>query len=526
MKKVEKIFHHIGTKIFVNILAIFNVFGYLICDNLNYFLDKFTFSGMRYFALSLILATSIFNVVYLFLHTAKKEGKIGLRIAYYVSLGLSVVLFALVIFMMIMEHGNMLITPFINLLPALLSVTAIMIIAYLVLLASKKLVVIALTVIMACGVIFGAILPIDKTNSYLPELSVIPFEFSAEPVVFDVGENYSITWATNYHSSGSLCYTYEGKTYELFHSENGRKVTDTGLHHVVVPKSHLNSNVYCVSSERVIRDTAYGPKFGKKVTYTQNLVTPTDNNLDITILTDTHNAPESFYKSMLKLDKPDLLVMLGDFVNYLSYEEDIIRYLLRPISLITKGEVPTIFARGNHETRGAYAPYLAEKIGLESFYYQTTYGNTRFTIVDSNEDKYDDHIEYGGTVDFFNEREKQLEWLAKIKPINGIKDIVICHSPTFFMDEQATRYNDILTNLGVKLCLSGHYHEIILNTLEGQEIENITLPTFIGGGLIQNPTFIYNDFGYSTVKITDSEINVVGYTNKKGEIMKGTYFLN
>ena len=527
MEKADNFFHNVGVRIFAYLIALFNVFGYVLCDNVIYFVDGVTFMGMRYLIFALILLTAIFNTVYLYVYQLKNGCKIAwLRICYFTSLLLSVILSAVIILELISVHGNMLTVPFLKLLPAILITCAVIVFAYLVLLPKKKFFAIFLAVTLASSVLFGAILPISKDNNFLPELSVIPLKFTSEPVVLDVGDNYSVVWSTNYNSVGSVTYTYDGKEYEIFDLDDGRMVTDKSLHHVLIPKNHISNNVYKVTATRVVRNVAYEPKLGKSVTFTQRLDTPTSNELDITILTDTHNVPESYYDGIRKLDMPNLVIMLGDFANFISYEEDITNYLLRPLSILTQGQIPVIYARGNHETRGQYSTHLADNLGLDFFYYQTTYGNTRFTIVDSNEDKYDDHIEYGGTVDFFNEREKQLEWLAKIKPINGIKDIVICHSPTFFKDEQATRYNDILTNLGVKLCLCGHYHEIILNTLEGQEIEDVTLPTFIGGGLIQNPTFIYNDFGYSTVKITDSQINVVGYTNKKGEIMKGTYFLN
>ncbi|MBO5269618.1 MAG: serine/threonine protein phosphatase, partial [Clostridia bacterium] len=67
---------------------------------------------------------------------------------------------------------------------------------------------------------------------------------------------------------------------------------------------------------------------------------------------------------------------------------------------VTKGRIPVVFARGNHDTRGKYAERLANHTPTDNgrSYYSVRLGKLWMLVLDCGEDKNDDHAEYGHTM--------------------------------------------------------------------------------------------------------------------------------
>ena len=179
---------------------------------------------------------------------------------------------------------------------------------------------------------------------------------------------------------------------------------------------------------------------------------------------------------MAHMGEYDGVILLGDAAADLRDEDAAVKYLIDFGGELSGGSKPVIYVRGNHETRGAFAPYLADALGLDEFYYTVQSGDYRFVVLDCAEDKEDSHIEYGGLADFESYRARQTEW-AETLTEEG-KTIALCHSPTFFFEEDLSeRAAASLMFIKTSLLISGHWHYCDFDT---ERYEN--MPLFIDGG--------------------------------------------
>ena len=98
-------------------------------------------------------------------------------------------------------------------------------------------------------------------------------------------------------------------------------------------------------------------------------------------------------------NKPDFMVFNGDMASYMGSIEDIERDFLKRSSELWATDVPLVYVRGNHETRGpGFSEFLnlfPTKTNTPCFTFR--HGPVAFVVLDSGEDKPDNDIEYGGT---------------------------------------------------------------------------------------------------------------------------------
>ena len=85
---------------------------------------------------------------------------------------------------------------------------------------------------------------------------------------------------------------------------------------------------------------------------------------------------------------------------------------------------PFYFVRGNHDTRGKDARKLKKYFDFpkDKYYYSFNQGPVRFIVLDSGEDKADNHQYYSKLADFDNYRLEELEWLKKEIEKDEFKD--------------------------------------------------------------------------------------------------------
>lgn len=136
-------------------------------------------------------------------------------------------------------------------------------------------------------------------------------------------------------------------------------------------------------------------------------------------------------------DKPDLYFFNGDMLNDFDCEEQFYNGFLDASVKRFASEIPFIFVRGNHETRGKASRDLGRYLGLEQnkYYYAFTHKGVNFIILDSGEDKEDDNKYYYGLADFDNYRTEQQKWLEHYVETpeyrNAKYRIVLMHMPLF-----------------------------------------------------------------------------------------------
>ena len=190
------------------------------------------------------------------------------------------------------------------------------------------------------------------------------------------------------------------------------------------------------------------------------------------VVTDGHEHSEkldTLYQKMV-WDDVDLMFFTGDMLNWLENAAQIFDgFIDVSVNRFAK-EIPLIYLRGNHETRGYYARHFMDYFPHSSgrFYYSFNHGPVHFIIMDSGEDKPDSHPVYGGLVDFDRYRDEQAEWLKKDieseSSRNASYQIVLIHFPIFTDSERhglkdiTEKWGPILNEASIDLVLSGHRH--------------------------------------------------------------------
>ena len=319
-------------------------------------------------------------------------------------------------------------------------------------------VVILITVISGYGVTFGS-------------------RFTYEPVVYAVEDTYQIVFSTN-HSATAWVEIDGEKYYDLF--AGSMKSEDT-VHKITVPQEKLDeAKGYSIHAEKMIYRGPFGGFKGKEISksYSFRPVNSIDGLVYYTV-TDAHHARRGAVNAALSVKNLDFLVILGDTVGMAEYEKD--AQLSNLIAHdITKGEIPVVYARGNHEIKGDYAEQLHKYVGSknESFYYWFTLSDVFGITLDLGEDHDEGWWEYYGTDRFtlyHDEQTKFLEELVATKPYEEYNyTLVACHIPIQFVnsrkdhvDVKAT-WTELLNQIEPDLAVYGHQHDLY-PFLDGQE---------------------------------------------------------
>lgn len=294
-------------------------------------------------------------------------------------------------------------------------------------------------------------------NSFYP---LSPYKITSAPTVIDKGDGYSVVFSTNDNGTGYIEYTYEGKDYKLFDQTGGRLNTERKIHSISVPYEHLKNNTYTVGSTRVIDEYSYGSRLGKNVVSDEYTFTVNESeNQSWLVISDWHTMLSKAYTAIGHIGEYDGVVLLGDATPGVDFEEEVIRNIVKFGGEVSKGSMPVLYVRGNHETRGSYANDLAIALGLDEFYYTTSIGDYSFVILDSGEDKDDSHSEYGGMTDYNTYRASMIEWLKNTE-VRTDKVIALSHSwkiSDVEKDLSLAGWNEI-DRLGARIMISGHNH--------------------------------------------------------------------
>ena len=322
------------------------------------------------------------------------------------------------------------------------------------------------------GIAVGGVL----ISGFLTLYPCYPYKITCDPMVIDNGTEYAVVFATNDKGTGYVQYEYEGENYTVYDQNGGRKNGDSKIHTITVPKEHLNSNRYRVGSKRVIDELSYGGRSGKEVVsdyYEFNA--PSGSEQKYLTVSDWHTYLDKVYDAAKYAGDYNGIILLGDPAPGLMFEDEIKEYIVEFGGELSKGVMPIIYVRGNHETRGKEAANLPDYLGLDSFYYTTEYGNYSFLVLDSGEDKEDSHPEYGGMVDYGQYRKSMVEWM-KTLPETDKKTIALVHSYEICIEEDlsSSAYSE-LSRLNVKQIISGHTHTC-------EFLENNGMNVYIDGG--------------------------------------------
>jgi hypothetical protein len=357
-------------------------------------------------------------------------------------------------------------------------------------------------------------------------------------------------WSTSHDSTGYVTYTYEGRDYEVseaaafytyegvryplegYATGYGRLASARTIHHANVPYEHLDGNTYTVHTTRMCDNAPYFAKRGKTLTTSRTFKGRPDGDVKMVAITDNHSLSRNKVKK-LRQDDYNVVLMLGDFSDFVHQELDISDFLLYPAEYLSHGEVPVLYAKGNHDTHCEMGADLAYLLGFDNLYYQTTYGEYTFTVLDSGSCNVDnEEAKYGGVGRYIPYRELELDWLEHRTSNASGYDVVIVHIWDFasvaedpFADEQAksqvARYADCLTAMSVDLQLSGHKHDFKFFA-DGIEEDGIPVPVLRCGGI--SAGLIGHSLTYSVLTFEQGVVDITAYnTKQKDAVWHGSY---
>ena len=378
------------------------------------------------------------------------------------------------------------------------------------------------------------------------------------PVVYAVGNEYQIVFRT--HSKGSAWITIDGIEYNETYA--GYRKTEEKIHKIIVPTAALDSSgSYTVSTRTMILRGPYSALQSKTedTTYHWRGLNAEDG-LNYYVISDTHNTQKSPAAAASYFgDALDFLICCGDTASWIDREEDLTQ-MLRLAATITQGQIPVVYARGNHETKGVRAHEYYKYVGAddENFYYTFRIKNVWGVVLDIGEDHRDKYAEYYGAAKFNAYRRAQTEFLDDILEnakyeydANGVDyRIAVCHIPLTikYTNDHAKAYKDAwikrLNKMKLTVLYGGHVHQLWYIDDEFEDGATLTLsPHYSGetdnasrimtnakfpailvsrrseGQLLTYPEHVFDNGFWGLAVSSDGELTHMKYTNEYHEVM-------
>lgn len=212
--------------------------------------------------------------------------------------------------------------------------------------------------------------------------------------------------------------------------------------------------------------------------HTFRTLDPAATETRFVVWNDTHENAATL-ESLAKLTaaaKPDFLLWNGDQTNDVHYEAEMGMQVLTPGGQELAANWPLAYVRGNHDLRGPAARHMPEFTGTpeDRFYYAFRSGPLAALVMDTGEDKPDDHPALGGLAAFAEFRQQQTEWLRQVVREPWFQEapfrVLFCHLPLWWIRERRDidyweysgpcreSWAPILAEAGVQLVVSGHTH--------------------------------------------------------------------
>lgn len=256
------------------------------------------------------------------------------------------------------------------------------------------------------------------------------------------------------------------------------------LHAARVPQSELDrERAYAVVLRPVFERKPYFTEHGEEETERFGFrPVPADRAVRIVNLADAHSLvsePVAAARAAFG-GVPDLLVLNGDIPDHSG---DIANFasIYRIAGRVTGGAAPCVFARGNHDMRGNAAELLESLVPSDCGrpYFVFRAGPVGGIVLDTAEDKPDDHPEYGRTIcahEFRLEEDAFLDG-ALANPLfrDAPLRLVVAHTPfarrpkpPFDIEEDLYRsWCARLKAARPHLMLTGHLHQCFVEAPGG-----------------------------------------------------------
>ena len=327
-----------------------------------------------------------------------------------------------------------------------------------------------------------------KTNLH----KVKAFKWSLLGIIFAlVGANL-VNFTFNDISTGAVVYAVENEYQIVFSSRTearawveiddvryfdnyaGSNKSYTKIHKVTIPMDILDeAKEYEIHVQKITYRGPFGGYFGRDISekYTFKPV-ETSDGLNYYSLADIHMAGKAAFKAASYMEDKELLGLAGDIVSMMDTYADA-NLVNEYAHEMTKGSIPVIYARGNHEIKGKYSEEFHNFVGSkdECFYYSFVLDGLYGVVLDIGEDHDDDYWEYYDTAYYEEYRDNQISFLQEEAKKDLSKydyRLAVCHIPVVFInnrrnhEEQKNKLTEELNKMNIDMMISGHQHDLFI----------------------------------------------------------------
>ena len=232
---------------------------------------------------------------------------------------------------------------------------------------------------------------------------------------------------------------------------------------------------YKIFTQRFYYRGPFGAIKDKVISETYNFrPVDTSDGLNYYALADIHMELNGSKKAADCNQDKELLVLAGDVISFVETHDDAF-YTGKIAHAITKGEIPVVYARGNHEVKGEYAEQFYKYVGSknENFYYSFYFENVYGLVLDLGEDHDDDWWEYYDTAYYDEYRDEQARFLETELARTDDKSytnynyrMLVSHIPVIYINSRGNHVaikqelTSLLNQFNLDIALSGHQHDL------------------------------------------------------------------
>ncbi len=329
------------------------------------------------------------------------------------------------------------------------------------------------------------------------------------PAVFVVKDSYHIMFYTE--KTVLVSASIGGEIY--YDESNGVMRSASLVHRIIVPKEELDAaGEYTIHERPIIERKPYFTETAEQISKTYTFRPVKSGAVRAYHISDTHNNSVSPPIAASVFGNIDFLIMNGDIPDHSGAMENCIT-IYKIASAVTRGEIPIVFSRGNHDMRGVLAEKFSELTPTDNgnSYYTFRLGNIWGMVLDCAEDKPDSHEEYGYTVCCHAFRKRQTAFIKRIIAsgehlAEGIRHrVVIAHNPfthqlkpPFDIEKETyTEWARLLEDeIKPHAMICGHLHKLIISK-KGSEYDTLGQPcTVVVGADINHKTGFWAGCGF------------------------------